>query len=243
MIEAIAPSIAALALLYFLYHAVSSFLDRQKKKAVTVLVCGATGVGKSTLINAIAGRAVADVGKGAPVTQNTALIELPEFNLAFYDSKGLEVEEASQTYLLLLSDLLSLRYNRDHFRQLDFVLMCISEPQARIDDAHEEIAALCADMHIPYAIALTKAEDNWAFREIVAETFKGAKFAQPVRSLPLTLGSEVLEPEGLEELVVRLRANQGWNSDAGRSRRSQATKTEQLAATAQIGRASCRERV
>lgn len=232
MIEALAFAVGALAFLYFAFQVITSFLDRQRAKPVTVLVCGATGVGKSTLVNAIAGRAIADVGKGAPVTQNTTFIEIPESQLAFYDSKGLEVEEASQTYLLLLSDLLGLRYTKDHFRQLDLVLVCISEPQARIDDAHEEIAALCTDMGIPFGIGLTKAEDNFAFREVVSEKFADAKFIQPVRALPLKLGARVIEPEGLEDLVANLRKNQQWNSDAARARRAYSSSTEQLAVAA-----------
>jgi len=219
-------------LLLVIINAISRGQDRKKAKPTTVLVCGATGVGKSTLINTIAKRPVVEVGIGKPVTQNTVYVEVPEAQMAFYDSKGLEVEEASQTYLLLLSDLLRLRYQRDHFRQVDIVLICILEPQARFDDAHEEIAALCSDLQIPYGIALTQADDNAAFRRKVEEAFTSAKFIVPVRSLPLKIGSTTIPAEGIDDLTGLLDKHQGWNSDEGRRRRERAAATETLAASA-----------
>ena len=232
MIGVIVAAVVGVLLLLTVINAISRANDRKKPKPTTVLVCGATGVGKSTLINTVAKRPVVEVGIGRPVTQNTVRVEVPEAKLAFYDSKGLEVEEASQTYLLLLSDLLRLRYQSDHFSQVDIVLICILEPQARFDEAHEEIATLCSDLQIPYGIALTQTDDNEEFRKKVKAAFASAKFILPVRSLPMKIGPTIIPAEGIEDLVGLLYKHQGWNSDDGRRRRKRAAATETLAASA-----------
>ena len=45
--------------------------------AANILICGKTGVGKSTLINAVFGDHLAKTGIGQPVTQGIELIENP----------------------------------------------------------------------------------------------------------------------------------------------------------------------
>mmetsp|Transcript_7840 Transcript_7840/g.32980 ORF Transcript_7840/g.32980 Transcript_7840/m.32980 type:complete len:426 (-) Transcript_7840:43-1320(-) len=55
-----------------------------------VLVCGVTGAGKSSLINAVFGSNVVAVGDGIPVTAHFVRIEPPDKPVVVYDSKGLE---------------------------------------------------------------------------------------------------------------------------------------------------------
>lgn len=58
-----------------------------------VLVAGCTGAGKSTLINRVFGRSVAQTGTGVPITQHFDRYELEGETVVIYDSKGLEVGE------------------------------------------------------------------------------------------------------------------------------------------------------
>jgi hypothetical protein len=177
-----------------------------RPKPLTVLICGATGVGKSTIVNVLCRQKVSATGIGTPVTQNTVRIEELAQGLAFYDSKGLEVEDASRTYLLLMSDLLDLRFGRPAREQIDLALMCIQEPQGRIDDAHVEIANLCEDLQLPLGVALTKTEANVAFEGIVRDTFPTAAFVRRVRALELRTPQVVIPPEGIDDLLAELRA-------------------------------------
>jgi GTP-binding protein EngB required for normal cell division len=204
----------------------------RKPHYLTVLVCGATGVGKSTLINALAGRPEAATGIGAPVTKNTVYIPVLERQLVFYDSRGLEVAEASETYFLLLADLLYLRYQWLVDRQIDLVLICIQETQGRIDDAHMEIAALCDDLRIPYGIAITKTEGDTRLAEMVRETFSTARFVVQVRALELRLRNVTIPPENLDLLEQMLRDAASWTLSSARKRAYSAFKTQRLAVVA-----------
>lgn len=203
-----------------------------KPKLPTVLICGATGVGKSTLVNTLLGRPVSSVGTGQPVTQNTARVHDQGDEFAFYDSRGLEVEEASHTYLVLLSDLLRLRFERSARQQIDLVVMCIAEPGARIDDAHDEIAHLCDDLKIPLGIVLTKAQGDEDFRAVVAAAFPMARFVRAVRALPLKLAKVELPAEGIDELRALLRQHSQTDLAEARSRAAQAPRASQMAQAA-----------
>ena len=49
-------------------------LENMKNRSANIIIAGKTGVGKSTLINAIFGEKLAATGIGAPVTQNMKLL-------------------------------------------------------------------------------------------------------------------------------------------------------------------------
>uniref|UniRef100_A0A6B2L5C1 G domain-containing protein n=1 Tax=Arcella intermedia TaxID=1963864 RepID=A0A6B2L5C1_9EUKA len=55
-----------------------------------VLITGITGAGKSSLINAIFGKNVAETGTGVPLTQHFTKYESDDMRVVIYDSKGLE---------------------------------------------------------------------------------------------------------------------------------------------------------
>jgi hypothetical protein len=213
---------------------IQSWAASSKPKPLTALSCGAAGVGKSTLINQLIGAPVARTGIGEPVTRNTVRIESPSGQLAFYDTQGLEVQDASKTYLLLMSDLLFLRFHSIAHKQIDIVLMCIQEPQGRIDEAHCEIAGLCEDLRIPCAIAITKKEDesNHALEIVVRQTFPRAEFVRRVRALPLQVPGVAIPAEGLDALIGDLRSAVAKKTDFGRLRARHSYNMSRLSGTA-----------
>lgn len=213
-------------------------------KRLTVLVCGGTGVGKSTLIGALltpSDAVSASAGKshptatpraaiGAPVTRNTEFFQRAGAAAAFYDTRGLEVEDSGKTYLLLLSDLLRLRYGRPPSRQIDLVLMCIAEPTARYDDAHLEIASLCSSLQIPMGIAVTKTEGNEAFVTGLRHAFPTASFIVPVCALATTVGGMHFPPVGLEDLNRLMMGHRAASAAAAFHRARHAKAAARLAA-------------
>ncbi|CEA00733.1 GTPase Era [Metalysinibacillus saudimassiliensis] len=69
--------------------AMESFLEEQGK--TNILVVGATGSGKSTLVNHVFGVDFAATGVGTPVTQATTKYEVEDFPITLFDTKGYEV--------------------------------------------------------------------------------------------------------------------------------------------------------
>src|ERR1041384_3099123 len=63
----------------------------------TVLIAGRSGVGKSTLINAVFQGNLARTGQGKPVTQEIREYTKPGMPIALIDSRGLELERYRET--------------------------------------------------------------------------------------------------------------------------------------------------
>ena len=64
---------------------------------------GLTGVGKSTLLNAVFGEELAQTGIGDPVTQGSRLYRHDTSTLGIFDTKGLEIGDDSRTILAELT--------------------------------------------------------------------------------------------------------------------------------------------
>jgi GTP-binding protein EngB required for normal cell division len=222
--------LVAIVVAFFVIRALAT---PDKPKPLTMLICGATGVGKSTLINTLIGTTSSKAEIGLPTTQNTFAVAAPSGEFVFYDSKGLEVQDASHTYLILMSDLLRLRFGPKAREHIDIALMCIQEPQGRIDDAHLEIAALCEDLKIPLGIVITKTLSNPELEQVIRKTFTRAEFVRRVRSLELVMRSGVvLPPEGLDLLIEDVRACVAKVHDDGKLRAQKSRGALRLAQVA-----------
>ena len=63
---------------------------------LNVVIVGKTGVGKSTLVNAIFREDLATTGTGRPVTQRMCRYTKKDVPLAIYDTKGFELGKDEQ---------------------------------------------------------------------------------------------------------------------------------------------------
>lgn len=171
--------------------------EKRRMGRVNILVAGKTGAGKSTLVNAVFGEAVARTGMGRPVTQDIAWYEPPNLPVRLCDTKGLEMEGFQATLAALEGEIERANASAQFDQRIHILWLCISEPGTRVEEGERAVARLCARHGIPAVVILTKAIGPRAFQDTVKQEIPEAR--QIVRVLAEPWDDR--PPFGLDELI------------------------------------------
>lgn len=178
---------------------------RDSKQATghfNVLIAGRSGVGKSTLINAVFDGNLATVGQGKPVTQSTREITKEGSPLSIFDTRGLEMAAFHETLKKLSDFIVSRQQTEDTNRHIHVAWLCIQEDSRRVEDAEIQLFHMLA-LHMPVLVVITKARQDGGFRSKVQELLPSARNVMRVRAIADELDSGHIEPPmGLEDLVL-----------------------------------------
>lgn len=173
----------------------------QETGIVNVLIAGKTGVGKSTLINAIFQGDFATTGQGRPVTQHTREIKKEGIPLTLFDTRGLELKEFETTYTELENFIKQRSTEDDPNKHIHIAWVCIDENSRRIEDAELKLATMLSE-YVPVLGVITKASADRGFRAIVQQHLAVAKNVIRINSIEETLDDGyVIKKMGLKELV------------------------------------------
>jgi small GTP-binding protein len=141
----------------------NSFEDVMSDKAkemgnFNILIAGKTGVGKSTLINAIFRDELAETGVGAPVTETIKKITKEGDPIQIYDTVGLELDADKQKKAMSeISQLIKDTESSGDNEKIHCVWYCISANLSKVESVEVTFINQLAETGIPVIIVLTKA--------------------------------------------------------------------------------------
>ena len=168
---------------------------------VNVVIAGRSGVGKSTLINAVFQGNMAETGQGRPVTPNTREITKEGIPLTVFDTRGIEMDKYKETLAELERLVKERASDPDPMRHIHVAWLCIAEDSRRVEMGESKLHEMLA-AHVPVLGVVTKARSDNGFRAEVQRLLPQARNVLRVRAL----GNEdddghILNPKGLMELV------------------------------------------
>lgn len=189
-------------------------MSNNDELTLNLLILGQTGVGKSSLINALFGRKVAEFRPGPPVPIEKGIKEYPteldgkKVNL--FDTEGIEVDKVPKFKEMIDKALKERRVDKDIKDWFHSVTYCIQAGGLKIQDFDIEIIKQFVDEGYNVIIALTKSDQlgkakREEFIEIIKKEVKEATkkdiMVITVAGDPEQLDhmTEKPKPSGLEE--------------------------------------------
>ncbi|WP_139544134.1 GTPase [Helicobacter pylori] len=109
------------------------FIKKEKPK-MNVLLMGATGVGKSSLINALFGEEIAKTGVGKPITQHIEKYIDEQKGLVFWDTQGIEAADYHDTMQSIKKEMEDSFKTLDEKEAIDVAYLRVKETYSRVED-------------------------------------------------------------------------------------------------------------
>lgn len=144
-------------------------------KKPNILICGATGAGKSSVVNYVFGEDVAKIGHGIPVTRGITKFQQENIGVVLYDTEGYEIgtEKVSNYKLNVETWVNEFRENEsdkhqtmktandnsDLSNQIHEVWYCISAANKRVTDMDIDVIRMLNRKKLPLAVVLTQIDN------------------------------------------------------------------------------------
>lgn len=168
-----------------------------------ILIAGKTGVGKSTLVNAVFQGNLADTGVGHPVTQAIKEYSKEGEPVHIFDTKGFELRNYQEVIKDIKGEIQRRRMQGDPKQMIHLAWFCISNDGKRLEDSEVECINELAS-EIPVVVVLTKSVDTQQeFYDLVKRECTCATDVIQVLALPYETPIGVIPSFGLDVLIDR----------------------------------------
>lgn len=170
-----------------------------------ILLVGISGVGKSTLVNAVFGKELAKTGTGKPITQDIRQYSQPDCPITIYDTPGLEL--TGRVIQSLRDEVATLIHQKRQLsidNHIHFVWYCINEQSSRFQNVEEEWIKDIAKLELPVIVVLTQTYDP-EYSELlrfIKNLYLPVNDVIPVLAKPVKITKSITIPAyGLAHLV------------------------------------------
>jgi len=167
-----------------------------------ILLLGKTGVGKSTLVNAVFDEQLATTGVGRPCTKDITEYSKENFPLRIIDTKGLELETCSEIADELCSEIEKRKTNKPE-EHIHVAWYCIKYGSGKIEFPETDLIKTILSKGLKVIIVFTQTvTTNKEFLNSAKDILKdtNVQFCQ-VNSLPYETEIGTIPVKGLDTLV------------------------------------------
>ena len=177
-----------------------------------ILVAGITGTGKSTLLNAIFGKNLAETGTGRPVTEHMSEYHSEDIPIRIWDTVGLELdsEKTRKSIGDICAKIAEMAEHPDPYDKVHAIWYCINSNSKRYQGAELEFIKKLHSLGVPFIIVMTQCHESIdvvdAFQREIEKIndsmgLNDVDVVQVMATPYEVRGPLVIEPFGLDELV------------------------------------------
>jgi uncharacterized protein (DUF697 family)/GTP-binding protein EngB required for normal cell division len=181
-----------------LYNAIEEAL--RERGRVNVLIAGKSGVGKSTLVNAVFDKQLATTGQGRPVTTETREISKEGIPVHIFDTRGLELGAYQHIADELNAFIRERNASADPQQHIHVGWVCVAEDSRRLEEGESAFIEMLAG-HMPVVLVVTKARSDNGLRAELQRLAPQVRNVVRVRAIAEQIEDFNLPVMGLNDLV------------------------------------------
>lgn len=181
-----------------------------------IIIAGKTGVGKSTLLNAVFKEKLAETDIGHPVTSKSEKYESDSVPIRIWDTVGFELDETGSQHRKVITDIRNIiakkNANDDPFDKIHCIWYCVNAEAKRFELIESKFVTDLYRIGVPFVIVMTQCfskKQNDAFQAYIKGKLKetGGEAIPVIQLLALDKEIEfddevrVVKARGLKELV------------------------------------------